>query len=106
MGNPTRRTPFTILLLTEEKDMLQHLCRKFGMSQNAVLRRALTAFYRHDVDRVPTCANGNPCLAPHMYAHVSRPDHAPYSGQQPLPQAGPAVLAPSLPPLPNPNQEH
>lgn len=81
----TRRTPFTVLMLPREKDMLEQLCMRYGVSQNAILRRALTAYFTHDVERVPTCANGNPCLAPHMYAHVQRPPTAPAPGQTAFP---------------------
>lgn len=101
----TRRVPFTVLMLSTEKDQLEALCTKYGLSQNAILRRALTAFFQHDIDRIPTCANGNPCLAPHMYAHVQRPPANPDTRQMPFPTAMPALRAPQLGPLPQVDQE-
>lgn len=49
---------------------LQQLADKLQCSKAHALRTAVSALYRHECARVPTCANGQACYVPQMHPNT------------------------------------
>lgn len=64
---------FNVLLDSTEYAMLIDLKRATGFSAGLVLRQALRARHAMQLRGAPTCATGNPCLVPHMFAQQPAP---------------------------------
>lgn len=67
------RTPrytgaFNVLLSEEEYGMLRALATENSTNMSIVLRQALRSRYRMQIERLPMCASGVPCLVPHVHA--------------------------------------
>ena len=75
---------FNILLDEEEIAMLSHMAKATTTNMSIVMRQALRWRYAMAENKVPTCANGQACLVPHM--------HNP-TGAPPAPALGTAIPA-------------
>lgn len=76
----TRKThSFNVLLDPEERRMLEELRDTTGFSAGLVVRQAIRACHSMRVQHIPQCANGSPCLVPHMWhsAPPAAPNYPP-----------------------------
>ncbi len=73
MSEGTTRTHQVNALLDDaEKNMLDTLAVKAGISRGLVIRQSLRARYAMQEHAMPTCADGGRCHCPHLHVQPPR----------------------------------
>jgi len=70
------RKAFTVIFTDETKEELEDVAEALRISKGAVLRLGLHNLWLMRCRDCPTCATGQPCLAPQMHS-PRQVDHAP-----------------------------
>lgn len=78
--------PFNVILQDDDQHRLKTLAQKARNSQGYILRQAITWLYQMIVSDVPTCANGQTCLCPHLHPRKAQPQVT-----EPIPPQPPAA---------------
>jgi len=60
--------PTSFKLDPKTADQLAALAAEFGFTKSATVRLLIQRAHQHNIDHVPHCASGNPCLMPALFA--------------------------------------
>jgi len=72
---PSKAHPFNVLLAPHDVRQLAELADLDRSSKGAVVRRLIGAAHRHQIEGLPTCADGTRCFVPQMHARPPAPPH-------------------------------
>jgi hypothetical protein len=64
---------FTVCLHEDLNEQLEQMARTRRMPKGHIVRQAIMAWGRMEVENQPTCANGTSCLCPARWGHTQRP---------------------------------
>lgn len=65
-----RETTFQIRFSARERKQLARLADARNVSEAQIVREAVAAKFRMEIDGLPTCASGMQCLVPHMHVQT------------------------------------
>ncbi len=82
-----KKHQFNLELDPPMREALEACHKASGLARALVLRYSLTFYHAMTIGKVPTCANGQACLCPHM--HVQNHQQSPVAAGPALPLAAP-----------------
>ena len=60
----------TLLMSSEDRDRLRVLSERQNVSKCCILRQLIYRAALMQINRVPTCVDGRPCLCPQIHGHA------------------------------------
>ena len=87
---PSSKRPFNVILPDRHHDMLSALANLQGCARGQVIRNLIAIAHHMTLEDRPHCANGTPCLVPHLHRPSAPPRSVDSQGVQ-APASAPAA---------------